>query len=151
MPDMPMSYFFFDKQYYEQYSGEERFGKLFIGFSGLAIFISCLGLLGLSAFTIARRTKEIGVRKVLGASVASVLNLLTREFIIMIVIAFAIGVPIAWLTMSQWLETFVYRTDITIWIVAFAGILALTVSIGTVSIIAIKAATVNPVESLRSE
>jgi putative ABC transport system permease protein len=150
-PDLAFNYFFVDQSYREQYASEERFGKLFVLFATLAIFISCLGLLGLSAFTIGRRTKEIGIRKVLGSSVAGIVNLLTWDFILLIVIAFVAGVPLAWLTMDRWLESFAYRTEISWWIFIIAGILSVVIAFFTLSFIAIKAATANPTESLRTE
>ncbi len=150
-PDMPFNYFFFDEAYNSQYQAEERFGTMFMGFSGLAIVISCLGLLGLSAFTIGRRTKEIGIRKVLGSTVSGIVNLLTKDFVMLIGIAFIVGAPLAWFTMDKWLQTFAYRTVLSWWIFVLAGIMAVTVAVVTISFIAIRAARANPTESLRAE
>lgn len=151
VPGMPMIYFFADDAYNAQYKSEAQFGKLFFCFSIVAILLSCLGLLGLSAFSTVQRTKEIGIRKVLGSSVYSIVNLLTKDFIILIGIAFLIGVPIAWFCMNKWLQEFAYRIHIGWWIFALAGISVMIIAMATISFQAIKAAMANPVESLRSE
>ncbi|AXY74878.1 ABC transporter permease [Paraflavitalea soli] len=151
MPNRPYSYQFLDDLFDRQYRAEERFGKLFLNFAVLAIFISCLGLLGLAAYSTMQRTKEIGVRKVMGASVPSIVNLLSKEFLKLVVISFFIAAPAAWYFMTQWLHDFAYRTPITWWIFAVAGIAALVIALTTISFQAIKAALTNPVKSLRSE
>lgn len=150
-PGLPMSYFFADETYDAQYKAEERFGRLFFCFTGLAILISCLGLLGLSAFSTIQRTKEIGIRKVLGASVGGIVTLLTKDFLKLILLALLIAAPISWLMMHNWLQNFAYRVDIELWMFAIAGLLALFIAIFTISFQAVKAAVVNPVESLRRE
>ncbi|SKA10434.1 ABC transporter permease [Sediminibacterium ginsengisoli] len=151
MPGMPLIYAFTDDTYNNLYQAEERFGRLFTIFSALAIFISCLGLLGLSAFSIVQRTREIGIRKVLGASASAIITLLTRDFIKLIAIAFLIAVPVAWYIMSQWLNEFAYRTGISWWLFALAGISAVMVTLLTVGIQAYRAAMANPVKSIGTE
>ncbi len=150
-PGLPMIYFFSDDTYNMQYKSEARFGNLFTCFAAIAIIISCLGLLGLSAFNTTQRTKEIGIRKVLGASVASITGLLAKEFILLVLIAFIIAVPLAWYFMHQWLQDFAYRTPIQWWIFIVAGLSALLISLITVSFQSIKAAIANPVKSLKTE
>lgn len=151
MPNRPYSYQFLDDLFDRQYRAEERFGKLFLNFAVLAIFISCLGLLGLAAYSTMQRTKEIGVRKVMGASVASIVNLLSKDFLKLVIISFFIAAPAAWYFMTQWLRDFAYRTPMAWWIFAVAGIAALVIALATISFQAIKAAVMNPVKSLRSE
>ncbi|GAA4329941.1 ABC transporter permease [Mucilaginibacter gynuensis] len=150
-PGMPMSYFFADEAYNAQYQSEERFGKLFSCFATLAILISCLGLLGLSAYSIAQRRKEIGIRKVLGASVATIVNMLGKEAVWLVAIAFIIAAPLSWLFMQSWLQGFAYRINITWWMFAAAGFATLAVVFITISFQTVKAAIANPVKSLRTE
>lgn len=151
VPQRPLEYFFVDEAFDRQYRAEERFGTLFLYFSGLAIFIACLGLLGLTAYTTVQRTKEIGVRKVLGASVPSIIILLSKDFLKLVLIAVVIASPLAWYAMSQWLNDFAYKIDIAWWMFAVAGLLAVGIALLTVSVQSIKAALMNPVKSLRSE
>ena len=125
--------------------------KLANYFAFLAIFISCLGLLGLAAFTAEQRTREIGVRKVLGANVRGIVSLLSKDFIRLVVIAIVIASPLAWYFMHRWLQDFAYRTPISWWIFALAGLLAILIAFLTVSFQAIKAAVANPIKSLRTE
>ena len=146
-----MIYFFADDAYNAQYKSETQFGKLFMCLAIIAILLSCLGLLGLSAFSTVQRTKEIGIRKVLGSSVSAIVRLLTKDFLKLILISFVIGVPIAWLGMNKWLQEFAYRINISWWIFALAGIFVIFIAFLTISFQAIKAAVANPVESLRSE
>jgi ABC-type antimicrobial peptide transport system permease subunit len=136
------------QKFYEQ---ESRTAKLANTATGLAIFISCLGLFGLASFTAIQRTKEIGVRKVLGASVNNIVALLSREFLILVVIAFLIAVPLSWYAASAWLENFAYRMDVGVWIFLTAGLASVVVAFLTVGYQALKAAIVNPVDSLRYE
>ncbi len=150
-PDNPIHYFFSDDYFNEQYTSDQKFGKLFLVFSGLAIFIACLGLLGLSSYTITLRTKEIGVRKINGAEVSSVMIMLNRDFTRWVFLACLLAIPIAWFVMHRWLEGFAYKADLSWWIFALAGLLALIVAILTVSWQSWKAATRNPVEALRYE
>jgi putative ABC transport system permease protein len=152
-PNRPFSYYFLDEFFDRQYRAEERFGKLFFNFAILAIFISCLGLLGLAAYSTMQRTKEIGIRKVMGASVSGIVNLLSKDFLLLVILSFFVAAPTAWYFMNQWLEGFAaaYRTPVSWWIFAAAGITALLIALGTISFQAIKAAVMNPVKSLRSE
>jgi len=133
------------------YNNEQVVSKLSDSFAFLAIFISCLGLLGLAMFTAEQRVKEIGVRKVLGASVASLFALLSSEFLALVIIALLIATPIAWYAMGSWLRTFAYYTPLRWWMFAIAGGLIVGIALLTVSFQAIKAALVNPIKSLRSE
>lgn len=151
VPRKPFSYYFLDEFFDRQYRSEERFGKLFLNFAILAIFISCLGLLGLVYYSTLQRTKEIGVRKVMGASVASIINLLSKDFLKLVVISFFIAAPLAWYFMYQWLQSFAYRTNLSWWIFLAAAVIALLIAFVTTSFQAIKAAIANPVTSLRTE
>jgi putative ABC transport system permease protein len=153
LPNWPFSYYFVDEAFDKQYRAEDRFGKLFLYFSGLAIFISCLGLLGLASYSTIQRTKEIGVRKVLGASVGGIVRLLSKDFLWLVGIAFVAATPITFALMYKWLKDFAYRIDIwpTWWIFILAGLGALAIALFTISFQAVKAALVNPVDSLRSE
>ena len=150
-PGSPFDYTFIDQQYALKFAAEERIGKLASVFAILAILISCLGLLGLASFMAEQRTKEIGVRKVLGASVANVWALLSREFVVLVLIGFGIATPIASYLLGNWLQKYEYRTDLSWWIFAVSGVGALLLTLLTVSYQSIKAALVNPVKSLRSE
>lgn len=150
-PGNLFDYYFIDDHFNALYNDDLLFGKVFALFAGFAIFIACLGLLGLSLFTTAQRMKEIGVRKVLGASVTSIVFLLSKDFIRLIVVAFLIATPVAWYVMHNWLEGFAYRIPISWWIFPSAGLLAFIIAIGTVSFQTTRAAAMNPVTSLRSE
>ncbi len=150
-PAAPFDYTFLDQELGEQLRQEARLRTVFTLFSSLAVFVACLGLLGLAAFAAERRTKEIGVRKVLGASVASVVTLLSREFARLVLLANLLAWPLAYLVMSSWLDDFAYRIDIDVWSFVLAGGLALAVALLTVSLQALKAAVMNPVKSLRFE
>jgi len=150
-PGNLFDYFFLDDHFNEQYKNDKLFGKVFAIFAGFAIFIACLGLLGLSLFATAQRTKEIGVRKVLGASVTNIVALLSKDFIKLVVIAFVIASPVAWFIMHNWLRDFAYRIEISWWIFLGAGLLAVLIALGTISFQAVKAAIANPVKSLRTE
>jgi putative ABC transport system permease protein len=144
-------YFFLDESFNRQYASDQLFGKVFTIFAGFAIFIACLGLLGLSLFATAQRTKEIGVRKVLGASVTSIIVLLSKDFVKLVIVAFIIASPLAWYIMHNWLNDFAYRINLSAWIFIAAAMLALFIALATISYQAIKAALANPVKSLRSE
>jgi len=150
-PGNPFDYFFLDDFYNKQYRPDQRFSGLFLISSILAIIIACLGLSGLSAYSITRRTKEIGIRKSNGADIAQVMVLLNSDFIIWVVIAFIIACPVAWYVMNTWLRNFAYRTDLSWWIFVLAGITALVIALLTVSSQSYKASTRNPVEALRYE
>jgi len=148
---LPLRYFFLDEAFDNQYKSEERFGNLFINFAVLAIFISCLGLLGLSSYSTLQRTKEVGVRRVMGASVTGIVRLLSVDFLRLVGFAFLIAVPISWLVMNKWLEDFAYRITIGWGIFLGSGLIALVIAFATISYQAIKAAVASPVKSLRSE
>lgn len=147
----PFSYNFIDKQFEAQYQSDQRAGTLFRVFAGIAIFISCLGLFGLTTYTMQVKIKEIGIRKVLGASISSIVQLLSKDFLKLVFIAFVIAIPIAWWATSKWLQGFAYRVNISWWIFALAGVLALSIALVTISFQAVKAAIANPVDSLRDE
>jgi hypothetical protein len=142
---------FFDEDVAKWYIQEQNISSLLKWATGLAVLISCLGLLGLVIYTTAQRTKEIGVRKVLGATVSQLVTLLSRDFVQLVLIAFIIAAPLAWLSMNKWLEAFAYRTAISWWIFAAAGFLMILVALMTLSFQTIKAALANPVKSLRTE
>ena len=150
-PDGPFSYNFLDDNFAKLYASEERTQKIFSAFAILAIIIASLGLFGLSAFVIEQRTKEIGIRKVLGASVQNVLLLVSKEFLVLVAIAFIIAIPVTWWAMHTWLQDFAYRINISWWIFTIAGLIAILIALLTVSFQAIKAAVANPVKSLRTE
>jgi len=149
--DQLFDYKFVDEEYAKKFSSEERVGKLASFFAILAIAISCLGLFGLASFVAAQRTKEIGVRKVLGASVLGVWNLLSKDFVALVFISFLIAVPVAWYAMNSWLQSYNYRVAINWEIFLLAGLMAIAIALITVSFQAIKAALANPVKSLRTE
>ncbi|MBO9202651.1 MULTISPECIES: ABC transporter permease [Niastella] len=151
IPNRPFSYYFMDEFFDRQYRSEERFGRLFLNFAALAIFISCLGLLGLASYSTMQRTREIGIRKVMGASVSNIINLLSKEFLKLVIISFFIAAPVAWYFMHQWLLDFAYRTNISWLVFAAAGTLAVLIALLTISLQAFKAAVANPVKALRTE
>jgi len=148
---VPFSYTFMDDDFNQLYQSEKQTGQLFISFAVFAILIACLGLLGLVTYAAEQRTKEIGIRKVLGASVSGIVGLLSKDFALLIGIAAFIAFPLAWWAMYKWLQTFAYRTGIAWWIFLVAGFAALAIALITVSIQTIRAAVANPVKSLRSE
>lgn len=150
-PEYPFEYVFADEAYAAKFVEEQLTAKLAEISTGLAIFISCLGLFGLTAFAARQRTKEIGIRKVLGASVSGVVGMLSSDFVKLVLIAFLFATPIAWYGMNQWLEGFAYRIEIQWWMFAIGGLAALTIAMLTVSFQSIKAARMNPVDSLKSE
>ena len=147
----PFDFTFMDEKLQNQYRAEMKLGKIFAVFAGLAIFIACLGLFGLASFTIEQRTKEIGIRKVLGASVSGIVAMLSRDFVKLVMLANVIAWPLAWYGMRQWLQDFAYRTDFSWWIFGLAAALALFIALLTVSFHAVRAAVSNPVEALRNE
>lgn len=150
-PSQPFEYRFIDEEYAKKFDNEQRIGKLAGCFAVLAIFISCLGLFGMASFMSEQRTKEIGVRKVLGASVFNVWRLLTKDFVLLVIISFCIATPLAYYFMQSWLQDYHYRAEISWWIFALAGMTSLVITVITVSFQSIKAAIANPVTSLRSE
>jgi putative ABC transport system permease protein len=147
----PFSYYFLDDKFVSVYAAEEKTGQIFTSFAVIAVFIASLGLLGLVAFTTEQRNKEIGIRKVLGASINQVLVLLSKEFLLLVSLAFLISIPLTWWVMHNWLNNFAYRINISWWIFATGGILAVLITLITISFQSIKAAVANPVNSLRSE
>ena len=151
LPETPYQYNFLDENFKRLYESEERQKSIFTVFAFIAIFIACLGLFGLSAFAISQRVKEIGIRKVLGASVNTIVALLSKDFLKLVVIAAVIAFPIAWFAMDSWLQDFAYRINIPWWIFILAGVIAGLIAFVTISFQAIKAAIANPVKSLRSE
>jgi putative ABC transport system permease protein len=151
VPGEPFNYYFMDDSFNNTYQSERRLGNIFVIFTVLSIFIACLGLFGLAAFNAQKRTKEIGVRKVLGASVGQISYRLTLDFLKLVVISILISLPIGWFVMTKWLEDFTYRIEIGWWVFALAALLGIVVAVITVSYQSIKAAIVNPVKSLRTE
>ncbi|MGN6616560.1 MAG: ABC transporter permease [Ilyomonas sp.] len=149
--DEPFTYNFMDDLFDKTYSAEQKTGTILNIFSVLIIFVACLGLFGLVTYTAEQRTKEIGIRKVLGASVSQVTQMLSKEFLKLVLIASLIAFPVAWWAMDKWLQSFAYRINISWWMFAVAGVAALLIALITVSFRAIKAGLANPVKSLRSE
>ena len=150
-PEQPFEYHFVNEEYAKKFSDEERIGNLATVFAVLTIFISCLGLFGHTSFVTEQRTKEIGVRKVLGASVFNLWHLLSKDFVLLIIISLLIATPTAYYFMYNWLQNYQYRSEISLWVFPAAGIGALVITLLTVSFQAIKAAISNPVKSLRSD
>lgn len=151
VPSRPFEYAFLDEEFHKVYSAETRTGRIFGVFAFLSILLACLGLFGLSAYTTAQRTKEIGIRKVLGASVSGIVLLLSRDFLKLVIVAIVLASPLAWWAMSRWLQDFAYRIDMAWWVFAVSAIIAVGIAFLTVSFQSIKAALMNPVRSLRSE
>ena len=150
-PQFPFTYKFSDEEYQKFYTSEQVVSKLANYFAVLAISISCLGLLGLVMFAAEQRTKEFGIRKVLGARPGTLFNLLSKEFLLLVLIAMAIASPLAWITMNNWLQDYVYRIHISWWMFAVAGVLVVLIALATVSFQGLRAAVANPVKSLRTE
>jgi putative ABC transport system permease protein len=150
-PEKPFIYFFADEAYNQQYMAQQQFAGVFTCFAVIAIVISCMGLLGLSAFNTIQRKKEIGIRKVLGASVGSIMAMLSIDFVKLIIIALLVASPLSWWAMSKWLQGFAYRIDIPLWVFLFSGLAAIFIALLTISFQSVKAALVNPVKSLRND
>jgi putative ABC transport system permease protein len=150
-PDQPIRYTFLDQEFATMYADVQRTGKIFNSFAVLAITIACLGLFALSAFMAEQRSKEIGVRKVLGASVQGITTLLSTDFIKLVLLAILIASPIAWWAMDKWLQDFAYKITISWWMFAAAGLGAILIALITVSFQSVKAALANPVRSLRTD
>ncbi|MDB5128771.1 ABC transporter permease [Mucilaginibacter sp.] len=150
-PNQQFEYSFMDEDFNTMYNNEQRMGKLFITFTTLAIIIACLGLFSLAAYAAEQRNKEIGIRKVLGASVSAIVGMLSKDFIKLVLISFIIAAPLAWLAMHKWLEGFAYRQNMQWWVVAIAGIGAVVIAFATISTQSFKAAVANPADSLKSE
>jgi putative ABC transport system permease protein len=150
-PDSPFEYYFVDQQFAGKFSDEVRVGKLSGFFGILALFISCLGIFGLAAFVAEQRTKEIGIRKVLGASIPMLWKLLSKDFVVLVIISCCLAVPIGYYFMNNWLQKYEYRTEISGWVFLLTCMGALAITLATVSYQAIRAAMMNPVKSLKSE
>ena len=150
-PDFAFEYFFVEDTFARLYEDEQRFGRIFVSFAALAVVIACLGLVGLSAFTAERRTKEVGVRKVLGASIPNLFGMLSGEYVRLVIVANVLAWPVAYLAMNSWLNNFAYRVELAWTTFILAGALAMAIALLTVGYQAVRAATANPVESLRSE
>ena len=140
-----------DEAFDSMYRSEQRIGKIFISFAILAIFVACLGLFGLATFTAEQRTKEIGIRKAMGASVIQIVNLLSKDFLRLVILGIVIASPVAYWAMNKWIQDFAYRDEISWWIFVWAGLISIIIALLTVSYQAIKAAMANPVKSLRTE
>ena len=151
VPEVPLEYSFVDDRIAEQYGDEQKMEGIFYGFSGLSLLIACLGLFGLSTFVVERKVKEIGIRKVLGASVSGIVGLLSKDFLKLVFLSILIASPLAWYFMNNWLQNFAYRISIGWWVFVAAGVIAVLIALITVSIQSIKAAIANPVKSLRTE
>jgi putative ABC transport system permease protein len=150
-PNLGFDYSFMDEEFDASYRAEQRIGTIFIVFTAIAILIACLGLFGLAAYAAEQRTKEIGIRKVLGANVSLIVAMLSKDFLRLVIISILIASPLAWLTMHKWLDGFAYRDGIKWWIIASAGVAAIVIAFITISFQSIKAAIANPVNSLKSE
>jgi putative ABC transport system permease protein len=150
-PDIPLDFHFLNDDFDNMYRSEQRISRILSYFSFLAIIISCLGLIGLSSFMTMRRTKEIGIRKINGAKSDEIFSMLSREYIIWVMISIIIACPIAWYVVHKWLQNFAYRIDISLWIFALAAAIALFIAFLTVSLQSYRAASKNPVEALRYE
>jgi putative ABC transport system permease protein len=150
-PEYPFNYSFVDEDYDAMYKTELRTGMLFNIFSVVAILISCLGLFGLAAYTAQVKTKEIGIRKVLGASVVNIVQLLAKDFISLVLVALVIAIPLGWWAMHNWLQDYAYRINLGWWVFVLAGVIAILIAIITVSMHALRAALANPVKSLKAE
>ena len=150
-PGQQLNYSFMDEDFNKLYKADDQTGRLFLSFSLFAIFIACLGLFGLVTYAAEQRVKEIGIRKVLGAKMGTLVTMLSKDFVKLVFIAAVLAFPIAWWAMHKWLQGFAYRIDIGWWMFVVAGALALMIALVTTSIQAVKAALANPVKSLRSE
>jgi putative ABC transport system permease protein len=150
-PENKMDYHFLDQNFANQYQTEEKQGNILLIFTILAISIACLGLFGLVTFTAEQRVKEIGIRKVLGASISNIVTLLTKELIVLVLLATIIATPLAWFAMNKWLQSFAYRVDVHVWVFIAAGFIAVLIAFITVSIRSVKAAMANPTKSLKTD
>jgi putative ABC transport system permease protein len=151
VPHRPFDYHFLDEDYDALYKADMQLGKVLSIFTAIAVILACLGLFGLSAYSIQQRTREIGIRKVLGASVSGIVMLLSKEFIYLVIVSLLVAFPLAWWAMNKWLQDFAYRTDVNWWIFAIAGLISIVIAFLTVSILSIATALSNPVHSLKSE
>jgi putative ABC transport system permease protein len=150
-PHRPFLYTFLDESFNRHYQADMNFGRVFLLFAGLAVFIACLGLFGLATFTAEQRTKEIGIRKVLGSSVSGIVALMSRDFLKLVIVAIIVAVPLCWLAMNEWLKDFPYRVSISPWVFVKSGLIAVVVASATISWQSLRAALTNPINSLRDE
>jgi putative ABC transport system permease protein len=150
-PNQPFRYTFLDESFANMYADVQRTGSIFTSFAVLAIIIACLGLFALSAFMAEQRNKEIGIRKVLGASVSGITTMLSKDFVKLVIISIVIASPVAYWAMTKWLQDFAYRISITWWMIASAAVAAIVIALVTISFQSIRAALMNPVKALRSE
>ena len=150
-PDLPFEYTFLDQEFDAQYRSEQNVGRLFFLFSFIAIIIACMGLFGVFSFITLQRTKEIGIRKVLGSSVPMIVYILVRDILILILISAAIVIPLVYIVLKNWLQNFAYRTPLSIWIFVAAIVMALSMAMLTITYQAVKSALANPIVSLRYE
>ena len=151
MPDDTFEYYFLDQAFDKLYQAEDRLATMFGVFTLLALFISCLGLFGLATFSAQRRTKEIGIRKVMGASILQISTLISKEFLILVLVAICLACPLGWWLMNAWLQDFAYRTQISWEVYGIAAMLTIIIALSTITYQAIKAAMMNPVKSLKVE
>ena len=151
LPEQPFTFTFLDKDLELLYTAEQTAQKVFTLFALLAIFIACMGLLGLAAYITQQRTREIGIRKVLGASVPNIVGLLSKEFIVLVIVALLIASPISWYFMRAWLQNFAYNIDMQWWMFALAGLVAVFIAFATVSYQSVRAAMSNPIKALKQE
>lgn len=151
IPGAPFNYSFLDQDFQRNYEKDQLASSIVLNFTVITILIACLGLFGLAAFSAEQRTREIGIRKVLGASVTNVAALLSKDFMKLVVIAIVIASPLAWYIMNQWLQNFAYKVSVSWWMFAVTGVLAVFIALATVSFQAIKSALANPVKSLRPD
>ena len=147
----PFEYHYLDEDYATLYKTEQRTAAVFTSFSALAIILACLGLFALTAYSMVQRTKEIGIRKILGASLLHILGLMSRDIVRLLVLALVIAIPLAWMAMQQWLEKFTYKVSLQWWVFALSGLLALLVSFCTIFLQVLRTSQANPVKSLRTE
>jgi putative ABC transport system permease protein len=150
-PGEAFTYSFLNEDFNNMYRSEQRVGRIFIAFAILALFIACLGLLGLATYAAEQRTKEIGIRKVLGATVSNIAGMLSKDFLKLVIVAAFITFPVAWWAMSKWLQDFAYRTSISWWIFLLAAVVAVVIALVTVCFQAVKTAISNPIKNLRTE
>ena len=150
-PNQPIRFTWLDESFANMYADVKRTGRIFTSFAVLAIIIACLGLFALSAFMAEQRNKEIGIRKVLGASISGITTMLSKDFLKLVIVSIVIGSPVAWWAMTKWLQDFAYRISINWWMIAVAGLTAIIIALITISFQSIKAALMNPVKALRSE
>jgi putative ABC transport system permease protein len=150
-PGNPFDYFFLDDKYQEQYNADRQFGKTFAMFAILAIIVACLGLLGLASYVTTQCTKEIGIRKISGATVLRILLLLTKDFIKPVLLSFLIALPVAWYLLNQWLQNYAFKSSINAWLFVLPGFVILFTAIATLTTQTLKAASANPVKNLRTE